>query len=152
MSEWKVTGGYHDSASRVVFTVTKGTRRLDHREQDELEALLAGWWEHDGEHHECVHHRWSTNRYIARPENNTELEEVSMTKVTVEHKRKPRPSIFEPGNLVVTGTDEIVLVTDKLNGCTFRGVQLAPHNGDTTKYFDKKSCEQFHGTLTLESP
>ena len=111
-----------------------------------------GWWEHDGEHHECVHHRWSTNRYIARPENNTELEEVSMTKVTVEHKRKPRPSIFEPGNLVVTGTDEIVLVTDKLNGCTFRGVQLAPHNGDTTKYFDKKSCEQFHGTLTLESP
>jgi hypothetical protein len=43
MSEWKVTGGYHDSASRVVFTVTKGTRRLDHREQDELEALLAGW-------------------------------------------------------------------------------------------------------------
>jgi len=43
MSEWKVTGGYHDSASRVVFTVTKGTRRLDHREQDELEALLNPW-------------------------------------------------------------------------------------------------------------
>jgi hypothetical protein len=75
-----------------------------------------------------------------------------MTKVTVEHKKGEQPSIFETGNLVVTGTDEIVLVTDKLNGCTFWGVQLAPHNGDTTKYFDKKSCEQFHGTLTLESP
>ncbi|RUR26807.1 DUF551 domain-containing protein [Vreelandella andesensis] len=43
MSEWKVTGGHFDSASRGVFTVTKGTKRLDHREQDELEALLAGW-------------------------------------------------------------------------------------------------------------
>jgi hypothetical protein len=43
MSQWRVTGGHYDSASRGVFTVTKGTRRLDHREQDELEALLNPW-------------------------------------------------------------------------------------------------------------
>jgi hypothetical protein len=111
-----------------------------------------GWWEHDGEHHECVHHRWSTNRYIARPENNTELEEASMTKVTVEPKNQP--SIFENGNLVVTGTNEIVLVANKLSydSLVFLGVQLAPHNGYRARHFDKKGCGQFHGTLTLESP
>ncbi|MDN6321831.1 MAG: DUF551 domain-containing protein [Halomonas sp.] len=43
MSQWRVTGGDYDAASRGVFTVTKGSKRLDHREQDELEALLAGW-------------------------------------------------------------------------------------------------------------
>lgn len=43
MSQWKVTGGSFDGANRAVFTVTKGSKRLDHRQQDELEALLAGW-------------------------------------------------------------------------------------------------------------
>lgn len=43
MSYWRVTGGHYDAASRGVFTVTKGSKRLDHREQDELESLLAGW-------------------------------------------------------------------------------------------------------------
>lgn len=43
MSVWRVTGADFDAASRAVFTVTKGSRRLDHREQNELEALLAVW-------------------------------------------------------------------------------------------------------------
>ncbi|WP_339886530.1 hypothetical protein, partial [Vreelandella maris] len=43
MSDWRVIGADFDAASRVVFTVTKNSKRLDHREQDELEALLAGW-------------------------------------------------------------------------------------------------------------
>lgn len=43
MNNWRVTGGHIDSALRGAFTVTKGTRRLDHREQDELEALLNPW-------------------------------------------------------------------------------------------------------------
>lgn len=49
MSNWKVTGADFDSASRAVFTVTRGSKRLDHREQDELEALLAGWISVDDE-------------------------------------------------------------------------------------------------------
>lgn len=43
MSEWKVIAAVFDATSRAVFTVTKGSKRLDHREQEELEALLAGW-------------------------------------------------------------------------------------------------------------
>ncbi|KTG25424.1 hypothetical protein AWR38_01245 [Idiomarina sp. WRN-38] len=43
MNRWRVTSGYLDAALRMAFTVTKGTRRLDHRDQNELEALLAGW-------------------------------------------------------------------------------------------------------------
>lgn len=43
MSKWRVTGADFDAASRAVFTVTKSSRRLDHREQDELEALLNPW-------------------------------------------------------------------------------------------------------------
>lgn len=43
MSQWKVTGGSYDSERRGIFIVTKGSKCLDHREQDELEALLAGW-------------------------------------------------------------------------------------------------------------
>lgn len=43
MSKWRVTSGNFDAAARAVFTVTKGSRRLDHREQDELEALLTPW-------------------------------------------------------------------------------------------------------------
>lgn len=43
MSEWKVIAADFDATSRAVFTVTKGSKRLDHREQEELEALLAGW-------------------------------------------------------------------------------------------------------------
>lgn len=43
MNQWRVTGANFDAASRAVFTVTKGSRCLDHREQNELEALLAGW-------------------------------------------------------------------------------------------------------------
>jgi len=75
-----------------------------------------------------------------------------MTKVTVEPKHQP--SIFYTGNLVVTGTNEIVLVANKMSddSLIFLGVQLAPHNGDKARRFDKKGCEQFHGTLTLESP
>lgn len=41
MSEWKVIAADFDATSRAVFTVTKGSKRLDHREQEELEALLA---------------------------------------------------------------------------------------------------------------
>lgn len=41
MSEWKVIAADFDATSRAVFTVTKGSRKLDHREQEELEALLA---------------------------------------------------------------------------------------------------------------
>jgi hypothetical protein len=43
MTGWRVTGGHYDSASRGVFTVTKGNKRLDHREANELEALLNPW-------------------------------------------------------------------------------------------------------------
>ncbi|WP_062359519.1 hypothetical protein [Vreelandella aquamarina] len=43
MNRWRVTSGYLDAALRMAFTVTKGTRRLDHRDQNELEALLNPW-------------------------------------------------------------------------------------------------------------
>jgi hypothetical protein len=108
----------------------------------------------DGTYDKCFIRDWGTHRYIARPENNTDREGALMTKVTVEHKGKPQPSIFEAGNLVVTGTNEIVLVTGKMSDDSpiFLGMQLAPHTADVRRCFDKKGCEQFHGTLTLESP
>lgn len=44
MSVWKVTGPPHFvEGVGMVYPVTKGGSRFSSREQDELEALLAGW-------------------------------------------------------------------------------------------------------------
>lgn len=43
MSQWRVTATKFDADSNVTYVATKGSKRLDHREQEELEALLAGW-------------------------------------------------------------------------------------------------------------
>jgi len=44
MSEWKVTGAPRFAEGvGMVYPVTKGGSRFDVREQEELEALLAGW-------------------------------------------------------------------------------------------------------------
>lgn len=43
MTQWKITAADFDANSRAIYTVTKGTRRLDHRELNELEALIDPW-------------------------------------------------------------------------------------------------------------
>jgi hypothetical protein len=94
------------------------------------------------------------SRYIARPENNTELEIEPMTKVTVEHQGKAQPSIFRKGNLIITSVGAVVLVTAYASPSdgTFSGVKLCPSIGKASDNFWTENCKQFHGTLTLESP
>ena len=94
---------------------------------------------------------WGHIRYIARPENNTELEEVSVTKVTVEHKGKAQPSIFYKGNIVTIWDGSVVLVTAGTASGTFSGVKLCPYLGTASDNFETENCKQFHGTLTLGS-
>ncbi|WP_438455357.1 hypothetical protein [Vreelandella venusta] len=43
MSNWRVIATKFDADSNVTYITTKGSKRLDHREEDELKALLAGW-------------------------------------------------------------------------------------------------------------
>ena len=108
----------------------------------------------DGTYDKYFIRDWGTHRYIARPENNTELEEVSMTKVTVEHKGKAQPSIFYKGNLITTSVGAVVLVTAYASPSdgTFSGVKLCPSIGKASDNFWTENCKQFHGTVTLESP
>ena len=94
--------------------------------------------------------------------NNPELEEASMTKVTVEpmtkvtveHQGEAQPSIFRKGNLIITSVGVVVLVTAYASPSdgTFSGVKLHPHTGRESDGFITAGCKQFHGTVTLESP
>ena len=106
----------------------------------------------DGTYDKYFIRDWGTHRYIARPENNTELEEVSMTKVTVEHKGKAQPSIFYKGNIVTIWDGSVVLVTAGMGATgTFSGVKLCPYLGTASDNFGTDNCKQFHGTLTVGS-
>ena len=94
--------------------------------------------------------------------NNPELEEASMTKVTVEpmtkvtveHQGEAQPSIFRKGNLIITSVGVVVLVTAYASPSdgTFSGVKLCPSIGKASDNFWTENCKQFHGTVTLESP
>jgi hypothetical protein len=92
--------------------------------------------------------------YVARPENNTKLEEVSMTKVTVEHQKKAQPSIFRKGNLVQRDDGAVVLVTrSDTSSKFFVGIELWRYGAPgTLGRREKERYKQFHGTVTLESP
>jgi hypothetical protein len=100
---------------------------------------------------------WGQPRYIARPENNTELEEVSMTKVTVENQEQAQPSIFYKGNIVQRVDGAVVLVT-RIDPSSkfFIGTELwrygAPETLGWSERREKERYKQFHGTVTLESP
>jgi hypothetical protein len=77
-----------------------------------------------------------------------------MTKATVTHENIEKPSIFKCGNLVVTRSGVVVLVTiDRYDSnLMFTGLRLTPSVNSATGRFNIKGCKQFRGEVLLESP